>query len=54
MIMPVAMVFVLSATAADYMVPVFTTIVGRIMMTIAIAIFIGAYFVGSKIMRIEI
>ncbi len=54
MVMPVAMVFVLSTTAADYMVPVFTTVIGRIMMTIAIAIFIIAYFVGSKIMNIEI
>lgn len=54
MIMPIAMVFVLSATAADYMLPVFTTVIGRVMMTVAIAIFIGAYFVGSKIMNIEI
>lgn len=54
MIMPVAMVLILSATAADYMLPVFTTVVGRIVMTIAIGIFIIAYFVGSKIMRIEI
>lgn len=54
MIMPIAMVLILSATAADYMLPVFTTIVGRIMMTISIGIFIIAYFVGSKIMRIEV
>lgn len=54
MIMPIAMVLILSTTAADYMLPVFTTVVGRIMMTIAIGIFIIAYFVGSKIMRIEI
>lgn len=54
MIMPIAMVFILSATAADYMQPVFTTIIGRVMMTVAIAIFIAAYFIGSKIMNIEI
>lgn len=54
MIMPVVMVLVLSATAADYMLPVFTTVIGRVMMTVAIMIFLVAYFVGSKIMNIEI
>jgi len=54
MVMPVAMVLVLSLAAADYMVPVFTTIIGRIMMTVSIAIFIIAYFLGSKIMNIKL
>ena len=36
------------------MAPVFTTIVGRIAMTAAIAIFALAYVVGSKIMKINI
>ena len=54
MILPVIMVLFLTLTSGDYMVPVFTTIVGRIAMTAAIAIFALAYVVGSKIMKINI
>lgn len=54
MVMPVAMIFVLTYTAGDYMAPVFTTIAGRIAMTAAILMFALAYKVGSKIMKIEI
>lgn len=54
MVMPVAMIFVLTYTAGDYMAPVFTTIAGRIAMTVAIIMFALAYKVGSKIMKIEI
>ncbi len=54
MILPVIMVLFLTLTSGDYMTPVFTTIVGRIAMTAAIAIFALAYAVGSKIMKINI
>lgn len=54
MIVPVIMVLFLTLTSGDYMAPVFTTIVGRIAMTAAIAIFALAYVVGSKIMKINI
>lgn len=54
MILPVIMVLFLTLTSGDYMAPVFTTIVGRIAMTAAIAIFALAYVVGSKIMKINI
>lgn len=54
MILPVIMVLFLTLTSGDYMAPVFTTIVGRIAMTVAIAIFALAYVVGSKIMKINI
>ena len=54
MILPVIMVLFLTLTSGDYMAPVFTTIVGRIAMTAAIAIFALAYVVGSKIMKISI
>lgn len=54
MILPVIMVLFLTLTSGDYMAPVFTTIVGRIAMTAAIAIFALAYAVGSKIMKINI
>lgn len=54
MILPVIMVLFLTLTSGDYMAPVFTTIVGRIAMTAAIAVFALAYVVGSKIMKINI
>ena len=54
MVLPVIMVLFLTLTSGDYMAPVFTTIVGRITMTAAIAIFGLAYVVGSKIMKINI
>ena len=54
MVLPVIMVLFLTVTSGDYMAPVFQTIVGRITMTVAIAIFALAYVVGSKIMKIHI
>lgn len=54
MLMPVVMVLFLSVTSADYMAPVFSTFVGRAAMTIAILTFVIAYFVGSKVMKIEV
>lgn len=54
MVMPIFMVLFLSVTSADYMKPVFTTIVGNIAMTVAIVAFVAAYFVGTKVMKIEV
>ncbi len=54
MVLPVIMVLFLTVTSGEYMEPVFTEIVGRIAMTIAIAIFGVAYLVGSKIMKIQV
>ncbi len=54
MVMPVALILLLSMSSPDYMEPVFTTIIGRIVMTIAIGLFVAAYFVGSKIMKIKV
>lgn len=54
MIMPIFLILLLTYTAADYMEPVFTTIAGRFVMTIAIGLFVVAYFVGEKIMNIEV
>jgi tight adherence protein B len=54
MVLPIVMVFLLSYTAEDYMEPVFSTIAGRLVMTLAIGIFVIAYFVGSKITKINI
>ena len=54
MVMPVAMVLLLSMSAKDYMAPVFEGVTGRVVMTIAIGFFGMAYAVGSKIMDIEV
>lgn len=54
MVMPIALLVVLSVTTEDYMQPVFETIQGRIIMTIAIAVFGAAYFIGKKIMDIKV
>ena len=54
MVMPVVMVLFLTLTSGDYMTPVFTTIAGRLTMTAAIMIFLLAYVLGSKIMKINI
>lgn len=54
MVLPVVMVLFLTVTSGEYMEPVFTEIVGRIAMTVAIVIFGVAYLVGSKIMKIHV
>ena len=54
MVMPVAMILLLSVSAKDYMAPVFSGIIGRVVMTIAIGLFGVAYAVGSKIMNVEV
>ena len=54
MVMPIFLILMLTYTSPDYMEPVFTTLVGRVVMTIAIVLFAAAYFVGDKIMKIEV
>lgn len=52
---PIAMVAVLSATSPDYMEPVFQWPgIGPIVMTVAAIMFVAAFFVGEKIMDIEV
>lgn len=52
--MPVGMVLLLSVSSPDYMEPVFHTLQGRIVMTIGIFAFVLAFFIGEKIMDIEV
>lgn len=54
MVLPVIMVLFLTLTSGEYMEPVFTTIVGRGAMTVAILIFCVSYLVGSKVMEISV
>lgn len=53
-IMPIAMILVMTYASYDYMQPMFETLQGRIVMTIAIAIFGISAIVGNKIMDIEV
>ncbi len=52
--MPIAMVAILTATSYDYMEQVFTTFIGHAVMTVSIALFVIAFFIGEKIMDIEV
>lgn len=54
LIMPVALILLLSMTTADYMQPVFDTVIGNVVMTVAIILFGIAYFIGKKIMDINV
>ena len=51
---PVGMILLLSATAGDYMEPIFTTWQGRVAMTIAMITIMISYFVSQKIMEIKV
>ncbi|MDF2521721.1 MAG: Type secretion system domain [Clostridia bacterium] len=53
-VMPIAMVLMLSVSAMDFMMPVFTQAVGRIVMTISMAMFAAAYLISEKITNIEV
>lgn len=51
---PIGIVLMLSLCANDYMEPVFSTMQGKIAMTVAIGMFIVSYFVSKKIMDINV
>jgi tight adherence protein B len=54
MVMPIALIFLLSVASADYMTLVFEDVRGNIAMTVAILLFAAAYAVGTRIMKIEV
>ena len=53
-IMPIGLILMLTLTAEDYMNDIFTTIAGRIAMTVAIIFLVAAYFISSKITDIKV
>ena len=53
-LLPPVMVFIISASSYEYIRPVFTTIAGRLVMTIAILLLAAAYFISKKIMDIKV
>lgn len=52
--MPIVMVFILNSSSPEFMVPVYTTVLGRLGMTLAVALFAGAYVLSDRIMQIEV
>ncbi len=52
--MPIAMIFILSTTAGEYIKPVFITITGRIAVTLCLVLLIVAYLISNKIMNIKL
>ncbi len=50
----IILVLALSYLSGDYMDIMFTSVQGRIMMTIALALFVISYILGTKIMNIEV
>jgi tight adherence protein B len=53
-IMPIAMLLLLTWTTEDYMEPVFTTLEGRFIMTVAVLLLGLAAYLSKKIMTIEV
>jgi tight adherence protein B len=53
-ILPVALMILLSQIASDYMAPVYTTIAGRIVITVSIFLLIIAFVISFNISNIEI
>lgn len=51
---PIVMVALLSASSPEYMYPVFHTFVGRLVMTVAIVIFVVSFLISERIMKIEV
>jgi tight adherence protein B len=53
-IMPLVLILMLSISAEDFMQPVFTEVIGRIVMSFSMILFVVAYFIAEKITNIEV
>ncbi len=53
-VMPIAIIIMLSTSAMDFMLPVFTEVIGRIVMTFSMGLFIISYLISEKITNIEV
>lgn len=52
--MPIIIILMLSMSAMDFMSPVFTEVIGRIVMTFCMGLFIISYLISEKITNIEV
>ena len=53
-VMPIGMVIALSVTARDYIEPVFSTVLGKLVMSAAIGLIMLSWLISMKIMKIEV
>lgn len=53
-VIPIILIFLLSASAPDYMSPVFNTLAGRVTMSVSIVLLIIAWLLSSKICDIKL
>jgi len=53
-LMPILLILFLSASSKDYMHPIFNTMAGRLVMTVALILILTAYFISKRIMNIKI
>ncbi len=53
-ITPIAMIFILSTTAGEYIKPVFITTTGRIAVTMCLVLLTVAYLISNRIMNIKL
>ena len=52
--MPILMIFILNSSSPEFMEPVYSTGMGRFGMTIAVLLFVAAFVMSDKIMKIEV
>ena len=52
--MPLAIIVFLNVFSPDYLLPLYTTVGGRIIMTLAVAGILGAYYLTEKLTNIEV
>jgi tight adherence protein B len=53
-VMPVLLILLLTWSTGDYMTPVFETLFGRMVMTVAVLLLVAAFFISKKIINIEV
>lgn len=53
-VMPLLLLVMLSTSAWDYISPVYSTVEGRVVMTIAMGLLTSAYFISAKVMDIKV
>jgi tight adherence protein B len=53
-VIPILMIVLLSASAPDYMYPIFNTAAGRLIMTVAIILLAAAWFISDKVSNIKV
>ncbi|MEN8908268.1 MAG: pilus assembly protein TadB, partial [Clostridiales bacterium] len=53
-LMPVLIILVMSIIAADYVAPIYETILGKVVTTISILLLLVAYFISAKIIKIDV